>query len=443
MQGIIIELDDKGRGVFLYPLAEGKGETRRVLVPFTAVGDTVEVTFCKRDQGHWIAKLEQIIASSPDRVSTPCPHAGICGGCLWQHLDYTAQVTLKKGRIEQTFAAAEIPIQLEEVTPSKEILYYRNRMDFAFGWQGELGMKEYGSWSRYVNTTDCILLDEETPKILAIFREFVTTFQIPVWDAKKQTGLSRYVVIRRGHFTNERLILYVVKDLKMITAAMKEELVRRLRDHGTSIIVGENPEITDLSYVKTYEVLHGNDLLTEEINTLRYRIHPNSFFQTNSAMAGTLQNRVLDLLGPIEGKTVLDLYCGLGFFGIACARKGATVAGHELDAAAIELAKENALLNGVSERTHFSAGAVESYAWEIDKPDLVIVDPPRSGLHPKALETLMEKAPPVIVYVSCNYARLVGELKTLLTKYRLESIQAIDLFPQTPHVEVLVKLVRT
>jgi 23S rRNA (uracil-5-)-methyltransferase RumA len=316
-------------------------------------------------------------------------------------------------------------------------------MDYVFGWQGELGLKEYGSWNHYLNTTDCQLLDEDTPKILEAFRQFVKEYQIIPWDAKHQTGQARYVVIRRGCFTNERLVLFVVKDLEAITPLMREDLGRRLRELATSVLVGENPEITDLSYVKRYEVIQGNAVLTEEINGLRYRIHPNSFFQTNSFMAEKLQTHVLNTLGPVSGKTILDLYCGLGFFGIACARQGATVAGHELDAAAIELAHENAILNGVSERTHFSAGAVEAYAWEIDKPDLVIVDPPRSGLHPDALKILMEKAPPTIVYVSCNYPRLVGELKTLLTKYRLVHIEALDLFPQTPHVEVLVKLVRS
>lgn len=443
LQGTIKELDEKGRGIFYYPLPQNPTETRRVAVPFTALGDTIEATFTKRDQGEWIARLERILESSPVRLQAPCPHAGICGGCLWQHLSYEAQLTLKRDRILHAFKTAGISIDLPAVIPSPETLYYRNRMDYVFGWHGELGLKAYGSWNHYLDTTSCLLLDEETPAILSVFRSFIADHHIAPWDAKKHTGQARYVVIRRGCFTNERLILFVVKDLAAVTPPMREDLKRRLQLLCTSILVGENPEITDLSYVKTYEVIQGNEVLTEEINDLRYRIHPNSFFQTNSFMAGKLQERVLQTLGPISGKTVLDLYCGLGFFGIACAKQGATVAGHELDTAAIVLAQENAVLNGVRNNTHFSAGAVENYAWEIDKPDYVIVDPPRSGLHPKALETLMRQAPPTIVYVSCNYPRLIGELKTLLTKYRLQHIEALDLFPQTPHVEVLVKLVRS
>ena len=220
-------------GSFIYALPHDLGETRRVLVPFTAIGDTIEATFTKRDQGNWIAKLDQILAPAADRVATPCPHAGVCGGCLWQHLSYDAQRALKKERITRAFQAGGFPILLEEVTPSPEIFYYRNRMDYVFGWQGELGLKEYGSWSHYLNTTDCMLLDEETPKILEIFRAFVATYKIAPWDAKKQTGQARYVVIRRSCFTNERMILFVVKDLTAITSMMREELGRRLSLLGT------------------------------------------------------------------------------------------------------------------------------------------------------------------------------------------------------------------
>ncbi|MBP7133627.1 23S rRNA (uracil(1939)-C(5))-methyltransferase RlmD [Patescibacteria group bacterium] len=442
LRGTITEIDEKGRGVFIYELPHDATDTRRVLIPFTAIGDEIEATFVKRDQGQWIGRLEQIITPAADRIKAPCPHVGVCGGCLWQHLSYEAQCALKHERITRSFAKAGFTIELPALRPSTETLYYRNRMDYAFGWQEELGLKEYGSWNRYIDVKECLLLDKETPEILAQMREFVKKYSLPAWDAKRQEGLTRYTVIRRGQFTNERLVMLVVKDLTQITTEMKEDLKARFTTLATSLLVGENPAITDLSFVERYETLQGSEYLHEEINGIRYKIHPNSFFQTNSAMACVLQTAVLDLIGSCEGKTILDLYCGLGFFGIACAKRGATVFGHELDANAIVLAKENATQNSVAEKTTFSAGTVETYTWETDTPDLVIIDPPRAGLHPKALETLMAKAPPVIVYVSCNYNRLVEELKTLTTAYKIDSIQAFDLFPQTPHVEVLVKLVR-
>jgi tRNA/tmRNA/rRNA uracil-C5-methylase (TrmA/RlmC/RlmD family) len=233
---------------------------------------------------------------------------------------------------------------------------------------------------------------------------------------------------------------------------MRKEIVKRLSPLCTTIYLGENPEITDVSYAKSFILLHGNEYLNEEPNGIRYAIHPNSFFQTNTAMAAKLQSTVLSSLSlrrrgtegevDLSGVKLLDLYCGLGFFGIAAAKLGADVYGHELDAFAIELAHKNADANGVADKTRWGAGPTEALDWSTEKPEAVIIDPPRAGLHPKALQALIENEPPMIVYVSCNFHRLVDELKQLKTKYKVESLQALDLFPHTPHVEVVVKLSR-
>ena len=439
MQGTITHVDAKGRGVFEYTLADGNG-TRQVVVPFTMPGDVIEARFAKRDAGAWHAHLEKVLSGAEERITAPCPHAGKCGGCLWQHMSYASQLQLKQAGINRALELAGHEERVSRVEPSTDQLYYRNRMDYAFGWKGELGLKEHGAWNRYLDLKTCLLLDEETPAILEYFQRFRETFALAPWDGKTHEGLLRYVVIRLGRNTGERMIILVVKDAQAITSAMRQYLVQGLAEKCTSLLLGENPLITDLSYAQTFETLHGNALLTEEVNGIRYTIHPNSFFQTNTGMAAKLQSAVLDLIQPHAGQNVLDLYCGLGFFGIACATRGATVHGHELDATAIELAHENAKNNGVAERCTFTAGPSEDLSW-VDLPcDTLILDPPRAGLHPKALEAVMTKCPPAIVYVSCNYHKLVEELKTLKTKYRIESIHAFDLFPQTPHVETVVKL---
>ncbi len=436
--GTITELDDKGRGVFTYALPQEQDGLRRVVVPFSAPSDEVTATFIKRDQGSWIARLTNIEQASKDRVATPCPHAGVCGGCLWQHLSYDAQLRLKREQINAAFARAGFDLRVDDVVPSAQQLFYRNRMDYVIGWQGMVGLKEYGSWNRYLDLSTCLLLDEETPRILQTVRELISDLNLAPWDARKQEGLMRYVVIRLGRHTQERLIHLVVKDLTKIDEPARKKIRTRLAPLSTSLMLGENPDITDLSLSKTLVTLHGPSFLTEEVNGLHYRIHPNSFFQTNTEMAGVLQKTVMDF---IRGRTgILDLYCGLGFLGIACAKQGATVYGHELDTQAIELARENAALNGVQDQMTFGAGAVEDLDWSALHPEAVIVDPPRAGLHPRALKTLLEKKPPTLVYVSCNYRRLIEELKTLTTLYHVEQIVALDLFPQTPHVEVIVKL---
>ncbi len=441
LQGKITDVDEKGRGLFIYPLPHDARQTRSVVIPFSMPGDDVDATFVKRDQGDWIGRLETITTPSTDRIKAPCPHAGVCGGCLWQHMSYEAQLTLKARKINQAFAEAGHEERVSSVMPSVDTLHYRNRMDYVIGWQGEVGLKEYGSWNRYLDLSTCLLLDEETPTILALVRTWMKKHALAPWDARRHTGLMRYCVIRLGRNTRERMVTLIVKDAEAISKEAREDLIAILSPLTTTLYLGENPEITDVSLAKTLTLMHGNEYLREEVNGIVYLVHPNSFFQTNTHMAAKLQDTVLKHL---EGKKdVLDLYCGSGFFGIACAKNGARVYGHELDAHAIELATQNAIANGVQDRATFAAGPTENLQWDALHPDAVIIDPPRSGLHPRALETLLKERPPVLVYVSCNYRRLVEELKQLKTIYRVEAMEALDLFPQTPHVEVVVKLVRT
>jgi len=381
---------------------------------------------------------------SSDHVTPPCPHAGVCGGCLWQHMSYEAQLKTKLETINHTFEEAGHEERIDRVMPCPDPFYYRNRMDYVIGWRGEVGLKEYGSWSRYVDLSTCLLLDKETPTILQTVRELLRDLKLEPWDAKFHRGLMRYVVIRLGKNTGERMITLIIKDLEKVDERARQEITRRLAPLSTTLYLGENPEITDLSLAKTFNLLHGNEFLTEEVNGLRYLIHPNSFFQTNTKMAGELQKMVLDFSGfsILHSRfSILDLYCGLGFFGIACAKQGMTVIGLELDAPAIELAKQNAKLNGVEQETEWQSGAVENFDWEDRSPHAVILDPPRSGLHPRVIKTILEKQPPVIIYVSCNYRRLVEELKQLKTVYHVDRLAALDLFPQTPHVEVVARLV--
>jgi 23S rRNA (uracil-5-)-methyltransferase RumA len=429
IKGTVTGLDTKGRGTF-----------EQYVIPFTGPGDEVEATFLKRDSGTRIGKLTKVVKPSADRIDAPCPHAGVCGGCLWQHLSYEAQLRLKKEMINRAFEASGHEERVSQVIPSGETFYYRNRMDYVVGWKGELGLKEYGSWNRYLDLSTCLLLDTETPTILQTVRELMKDLKLEPWDAKKYTGDIRYCVIRLGKNTKQRMISLVIHDLKRFTPELRAEITKRLSPFATSLYLAENPEITDVSQGKTLELLHGVEYLQEEVNGITYTIHPNSFFQTNTGMAAALQSRVLEAL-PKTGR-ILDLYCGLGFFGIAAAKRGLEVYGHELDAPAIELAKKNAEANGVADKTRWGAGPTEALDWSAEKPDAVIIDPPRAGLHPKAVQALLDNMPPKIVYVSCNFHRLVDELKKLKTAYRVESVEALDLFPQTPHVEVITVLRR-
>ncbi len=440
LEGTIDELDQKGRGTFSVTLQNG--ETRRVVVPFTSPGDQIEATFRKRDQGAWIATLDRIIEASPDRKSTPCPHAGTCGGCLWQHLSYDAQLTLKTKALKTSYEAAGINLPLEPIIPCPDPFHYRNRMDYAIGWKGELGLKAYGHWNRYLDLTTCLLLDEETPTILQAIRETAQALEWQPWDAREHTGQFRYAIIRLGKNTGQRLIHLLVRDLEQVTTGQRQALIERLGPHCTSLILGENTKPTDISYAERCVALQGPLHLEEEVNGTRYRIHPNAFFQTNTRMAEALQAKGLEALGPLEGRHILDLYGGIGFFGVAAAKRGATVFGQELDAFAVSEAQKNAEQNQVAERCTFASGPVERLEASAWKAAAALIDPPRAGLHPKALEALCAHGPERVVYISCNYHSFLREWPIIEKAYRLERVEPLDLFPQTPHVEVVHALTR-
>ena len=214
-------------------------------------------------------------------------------------------------------------------------------------------------------------------------------------------------------------------------------------------MIGEQPKITDLSYAESFYSIFGETQITEEVNGTTYQIHPNSFFQTNTKMAQKLQDAVLDILTKKGTKNLLDLYCGLGFFGVAAAKKIKSIEhvdGYELDEEAIKLASQNAIINQVQDKCNFFAGEAEKVEWQESLADTVILDPPRSGLHPRVIKTLLNDEstinPQNIIYISCNYKRLEHELPAFMEKYEVTSIQPLDLFPQTRHVEVVVALSR-
>lgn len=434
MTGKITGYDDKGRGVFSDNFA----------APFAAEGDEMTATFVKRDHGQKICRLESIQNPGPDRVTPPCPHAGTCGGCLWQHLSYDAQARMKRDMINKAFEQLGHAERINTIVPAKEHVHQRNRMDYCVGWNSEIGLKEYGSWNRYVDIKTCLLLNKGVGNILQQVREWMKEHDVLPWDAKFYRGTIRYVVVREGKRTSERLIIIVVHAFADISPAARIDIAKRLSPFATSILLGEQSLNTDISLAQTFETLKGDAYLEEICGGVRYRIHPNSFFQTNTVMAEELQTTVEGLLfSPTHTPThILDLYCGLGFFGIALAahHPPLNISGFEIDAQAIELATYNARINAVADRCTFTAGPAEDLSWKDISADAVILDPPRAGLHPKVLKTVLDMAPQTIVYVSCNYHRLVHELVQFKEKYTVEQVVAIDLFPHTPHVEVVVKL---
>ncbi|MDP3985249.1 MAG: 23S rRNA (uracil(1939)-C(5))-methyltransferase RlmD [bacterium] len=433
VEGSITDIDGKGHGIL-------KKDGKEIRAFFGIPGDRVRLTLTKRKKGELRGKIDEIISPSSDRIHPPCPYVGKCGGCVWQMIDYPAQLLHKRNLVNRAFAEANLPFHIEAVEAAPELFYFRNRMDYVFGRDGELGLKEPERWWSVLNLDTCFLLSEPAVVVMQEIRAWAKRWKLEPWDGRRHAGFLRYVVIREGKNTKERMVTLVTGRGELSEDA-RHDLVNRLSPLTTTLYWGINPLITDLSISQELHLLSGNPYLTEMINGNTYRIHPNSFFQTNSSMAARLMDAVRDGLGSEPINRLLDLYCGLGFFAIGLADRAKEIIGVELDEPAIVLARENAALNDRKNIT-FHAGPTEKILSTLPQPDAVIVDPPRSGLHPKALETLLSLAPDRIVYVSCNYHSLIKELPKLLASYTITSLRALDLFPHTPHVEVVVVLER-
>lgn len=433
----ITHVDKKGRGVGAAP--SGKPAA----VPFAAPGETVEAKMVSRDKGFFKMELESVITPSVHRVTPPCKYAGKCGGCAWQQFDYAYQLELKRGLVNAALENAGIGRVIEAVVPAVETFNYRNRMDYCVGWKGEIGLKEPGRWNAYLDLSECHLLSPEAVEVMSRFRALMKEHNLEPWDAKFQKGFVRYLVIREGKNTKQRMVSIITSE-GVFSDTARSAIIEALSPLATTLYHGINPTVTDLSIADRLELLHGAPLLEEIVDGKTFTIHPNSFFQTNTRMAEALVHKVREFLtadGGAAPQVLLDLYCGVGLFGICLARDARRVVGVEIDPYAIDMARENAKRNGLTNTEYFAA-KTESLVWEKEEPDTVIIDPPRAGLHPAVVETLLNRKPPRLVYVSCNYESFAREWKELSAVYEIKRIEAMDLFPHSPHVELVTLLVK-
>ncbi len=446
ISGTIETLASEGSGVISRP--EGKP----YLVYNTIPGETVNATVVKRTGDGHRARLDDVVESSSDRVMPHCPYAGTCGGCKWQHIDYTRQLGEKLKRLQSVFTVAGVPCPTESVVPCPDQYFYRNRMDFVFGRDGELGLKLPDRWWATLDLKTCFLLSEESVGIVNDVRAWAKSTGLPFWNNKTHEGFFRYLVIREGKNTGERMVTLVTSSHPTgLLASGPQSLTNLIGTRATSIVHGINNRITDLSVSDEIIPLKGEPWIHEIVNGVTYKITPNAFFQTNTVMATQLQNTALRHCEEVEGRrsnlSVLDLYCGSGFFSLALAKQNPTmrVMGIEENAEAIACAKENAFTNQIN--AEYFVSKAESFDWTSYAPDIVILDPPRGGMHPDVIETLLRVKPKTIIYVSCKYERFLQEFTGtpthpigLSTAYDLRQATALDLFPHTPHIELVIRL---
>ncbi|MBP1911290.1 23S rRNA (uracil-5-)-methyltransferase RumA [Thermococcus stetteri] len=415
IRGTIERLSDEGLGIV-------KANKREVLVPYTAPGDIVEVLRWRRKKRKLIATDFKVLEESSTRTEPKCPYFGVCGGCLLQHLPYEKQLEFKKEKLS-TYIDMDV-----DVMPSPVIYGHRNRIDVVVSTKG-IGFRRYGTWWDVVDIEECPVFGPASRKVLKSLRNFIEEENPTLYEIGKNKGFLRYIVMREGKFTGELMVNLVTSEGTL------PESFPEYFPYATSIYWSVNRTESDVSYGDV-ERYWGEPFIRERLDDVTYLIHPNSFFQTNSYQAVSLVRKVAEF---VDGEKVLDLYSGVGTFGVYLAKRGFKVEGIEINPFAVEMAKKNAQINEID--AEFRVGEDKDVN-SLSEYDTVIVDPPRAGLHPKLVRKILKDRPETLVYVSCNPKTLSQNLKELSESYKIEEVIGLDMFPHTPHVEAVVQLKR-
>ena len=425
-----------GRGV-------GRLDGFVVFVPDTAPGDRVRARLWRVKPGYGEADLVGVESPSHVRTAAPCPHFGPCGGCIWQHLTYDAQAASKEAIVRESLAhlGGLRDVEVRPIVRMAAPWYYRNKMEFSFHPDG-LGLHRRGAFDKIVPIEACYLESPRTNIILAEIAAFARASGLSRYDPRSRTGMLRQVVIREAKGTGEVMVA-------LVTTAREVPGLRGLAHRLTATVPeivsfahGVNPGPSDGVPLARIAIVAGQPYIREVLAGLTFRIGLETFFQTNTAQAERLVEIVEADTGLRGGETVFDLYCGVGTFSLALARRAARVYGIEIVAPAIDAARENAELNGLA-NVEFASGDVRRVLPEVveraGRPGVLVLDPPRSGAGARVMRKVASTGAPRIVYVSCNPTTLAPDLKELIAEgYAVRHAQPLDLFPHTYHVECVV-----
>ncbi|MDO9549255.1 MAG: 23S rRNA (uracil(1939)-C(5))-methyltransferase RlmD [Candidatus Marinimicrobia bacterium] len=427
-------------------------------------GQRVNARITKVKSNFAEAKILNIVEQSPEFQPPPCVYFDHCGGCSHQHLDYNTQLKYLHKQVIDLYGhlGGFGPVDVLPPVPSQSLFRYRNKMEFAFSekrWLADdfetekpenfaLGLRAPGNYWKAVDLNDCLIAPEETPVILATVRQFALTNQLAAYNQKQHTGFLRHLVLRKAHNTNQLMINIVTNDDRH---EIFQPLVNELRAKLDNLSCVVNTIARGWSGTTVGEKQHalfGKDHILETLGALTFKISPASFFQTNTVMAEKLYDIVRELTGISATDTVWDLYCGTGSIALYLAQNAKEIIGFEIVKDAVKDAWVNAALNKIK-NTRFIEGDLDKLFQknpeiidDLPAPDILIIDPPRGGMHPKLVDVVAQLHPKTIVYISCNPATQVRDINMLLEQkhYTIDKIQPVDLFPHTPHIEVVTKL---
>ena len=411
-------------------------------------GQKVRARVSRKRKDYMEAKIIDLLEASALEKESGCPHYGVCGGCAYQTLSFETELDYKEAQIKRLFEDADLDVNFIGIESSPVMEGYRNKMEYTFGDEEKdgplaLGLHRKGRFYEVVNTDECNIVDEDFTKIRQNAIKYFQSKGTAFYNKRRVEGYLRHLVVRKALSTGEILINLVTtsQDTLDNDGFVESFLELDLKGKITGILHSINDGLGDTVVADTLHLLYGRDYIIEEILGLKFEISPFSFFQTNTFGAEKLYSIVRDFVGDTKNNIVYDLYSGTGTIAQILSPVAKKVIGIEIVEEAVEKAKENAKLNGL-DNVEFIAGDVLKAVDDLtDKPDLIIIDPPRDGIHPKAINKIIDFNPENFVYVSCNPVTLVRDLKVFMERgYRVDKVKLMDMFPRTPHCEVVVKI---
>jgi 23S rRNA (uracil1939-C5)-methyltransferase len=412
-------------------------------------GDRLRVTVTEARGRYGRGVIDAILSPSPDRVDPPCPYFGRCGGCRLQHLAYPAQLAFKEKQVRDclTRLGGLAPFELRPIVPAPEPYGYRNKMEFTVAEPGPaVGLHAAERYDVVLDIERCLLQSDTMNALLEEVRSQARAHGLSVWDQRSERGLLRFVTLRHGRRTGEAMVNLVVSAPDVEALMPVADGLKARVPATASVLLNVNDRKASVAVGTEEHLLLGRDHITESLSGVTFQISASSFFQTNTVQAERLFEIVAEACALDGTETVMDLYSGTGAISLLLARRARHVYGVELSTAAIADATRNARVNDIDNCT-FVAGEVRHVLPALMRDgvraSVVVADPPRAGFHPKALAALAGLAPSRIVYVSCNPATLARDVGDLARQgYRLEWVQPVDMFPQTPHIEAVARLSR-
>jgi 23S rRNA (uracil1939-C5)-methyltransferase len=446
--------------------AEGKAIARHndlvIFIPFVVPGDVVDIQLTRKKNSYAEGKVIHFHEYSPQRTEAFCEHYGVCGGCKWQILPYDEQIRYKQQQVIDNLThigKIELP-EITHILGSEKTQFYRNKLEFTFSnksWMTEeeirssvaienrnaLGFHIPGMFDKVLDIRKCWLQDDISNQIRNEIKAFALQNNYTFFDLRNQTGLLRNIIIRTSSTGEVMLIVVFFENDKDKKDALMNHLAEKFPSI-TSLIYIINEKANDTITDREIYVFKGKNYIYEEMEGLKFKIGPKSFYQTNSEQAYNLYRIARDFAGLTGNESVYDLYTGTGTIANFVARQARRVIGIEYVPEAIEDARINSEINGI-DNTLFFAGDMkdilnDEFIKTYGRPDVIITDPPRAGMHDDVIETIISAEPRKIVYVSCNPATQARDLNLLGQKHRVSKIQPVDMFPHTHHVENVVLL---